>query len=243
MLPQLRTLWKEAFGDSEAFLDQFFSTAYSSNRCRIATVDGNLAAALYWFDCSIDGQACAYIYGVATAKNYRGYGACHTLLADTHLHLENLGYKSSLLVPGSNELVHLYEGCEYEMCTKISEITCTAENLGIQITEISKDEFATLRPLFLQKHSVIQENENLDFLATQAKFYKGDNFLLVGIIENENLHGIEFLGDISIAPGIVHALGCKDGTLRTPGKDIPFAMFHAFKEDAVQPTYFGFAFD
>ena len=95
----------------------------------------------------------------------------------------------------------------------------------------------------MPKYSVIQENENLDFLATQAKFYKGDNFLLVGVIENKNLHGIEFLGDISIAPGIVRALDCKDGTLRTPGKDIPFAMFHALKEDAVEPTYFGFAFD
>lgn len=243
MIPHLRTLWKEAFGDSDAFLDHFFSTAYSSNRCRIATVDGNLAAALYWFDCSIDGQACAYIYGVATAKNYRGYGACHTLLADTHRHLKNLGHKSSLLVPGSNELISLYEGSEYEMCTKISEVTCIAENLDISVTEISKDEYATLRPAFLPKNSVLQEDENLDFLATQAKFYKGDHFLLVGVIENGNLHGIEFLGDISLAPGIVHALGCKNATLRTPGKDIPFGMFHALTEDAVEPGYLGFAFD
>ncbi|MBQ3030252.1 MAG: hypothetical protein IJD24_03425, partial [Agathobacter sp.] len=132
---------------------------------------------------------------------------------------------------------------EYEMCTKISEITCSAENLGVSITEISKEEYATLRPALLPKNSVIQGNENLDFLATQARFYKGDNFLLVGTIENENLHGIEFLGDISLAPGVVHALSCKDASLRTPGKDIPFAMFHALEENATEPTHFGFAFD
>lgn len=243
MIPRLRTLWKDAFGDSDTFLDSFFSTAYHSNRCRIATVDGNLAAALYWFDCSIDGQTCAYIYAVATDEKYRGNGACHTLLADTHRHLKELGYKSALLVPGSEGLVHLYEGCEYEMCTRISEIKCSAENLEISVTEISKDEYAALRPAFLPKNSVLQENENLDFLTTQAKFYTGDKFLLTGTIENDNLYGIEFLGDISLAPGVVAALDCKDGTLRTPGKDMPFAMFHALEDDAVEPAYFGLAFD
>ncbi len=243
MLPHLRILWKEAFEDNDTFLDCFFSTAYHSKRCRIATVDGKLAAALYWFDCSIDGQECAYIYAVATDKKYRGYGACHTLLADTHRHLKDFGYKSSLLVPGSKGLIHLYEGCEYEMCTKISEMTCSAEDFGISVTEISKDEYATLRSTFLPKNSVIQENENLDFLATQAKFYTGDKFLLIANIENDNLYGIEFLGDISLAPGIVHSLGCKDATLRVPGKDIPFAMFHALEEDSVEPGYFGLAFD
>lgn len=243
MIPQLRTLWKEAFGDSDAFLDNFFSTAYSSKRCRISTVDGKLAAALYWFDCSVDGQRYAYIYAVATDKAHRGKGACHTLLADTHRHMNEQGYKGVLLVPGSQSLINLYEGCEYEMCTKISEITCSAENLDITINEISKEEYTTLRPSYLPKHSVIQENETLDFLATQAKFYSGDHFLLIGTIENNNLYGIEFLGDISLAPSIAFALGCKDATLRTPGKDKPFAMFHAFDEDAVEPGYFGFAYD
>ena len=28
-IPQLRTLWQEAFGDSDAFLDIFFSNAFA----------------------------------------------------------------------------------------------------------------------------------------------------------------------------------------------------------------------
>lgn len=242
-IPELRQLWKESFGDSDAFLDNFFSTAFAHNRCRIATIDKKLAAALYWFNCSINGQTFAYIYAVATDKFYRGNGACHTLLADTHRHMKKLGYKGTLLVPGSESLVRLYEGCEYEMCTKISEIKCSAENLEISVTEITKEEFATLRPSFLPKDSLIQENENIDFLSTQAKFYKGNDFLLAATIENDNLYGIELLGNPSVAPGILYTLGCKDGTFRTPGKDIPFAMFHALSEDAVEPEYLGFAFE
>lgn len=242
-IPALRELWKEAFRDSDAFLDGFFSTAFDAKRCRIAMADSDLAAALYWFDCSVNEQPYAYVYAIATAKKYRGLGACHTLLADTHRHLKELGYKGVLLVPGHEALVRLYEGAEYETCTKISEIQCRAFDMDLSIRKIEKDEYAALRREYLPKNGAIQENENLDFLEKQACFYTGENFLLAASIENKNLYGMELLGDASLAPGLVHALGCKDGTFRTPGKDMNFAMFHALDEDAAVPEYFGFAFD
>lgn len=48
-LPALRELWKEAFGDGDSFLDQFFSVAFAPERSRVAVVDGAVGAALYWF--------------------------------------------------------------------------------------------------------------------------------------------------------------------------------------------------
>ena len=243
MLPSLRELWKEAFGDNDDFLDCFYTTAYDESRCRIATVDNELAAALYWFNCTLGSKRIAYVYAVATAKKFRGNGACHMLLADTHKHLKSLGYSSVVLVPGNEALIHLYEGCEYELCTKRSRLECTAENMDLAIREIDLAEYSLLRKDFLPAHAVLQEEENLKFLATQAKFYTGERFLLAASIENDNLYGIELLGDSALAPGIVHALGCKDGTLFTPGKEEPFAMYHPLTEDAIEPDYFGFAFD
>ena len=263
MIPQLRELWKEAFGDSDRFLDNFYTTAFDKSRCRMACVSSdantpdtsdcrNLAAILYWFDCSISDQRVAYVYAVATSKQFRGNGACHMLLEDTHKHLKSLGYSSVVLVPDNETLVHLYEGCEYELCTKRSRIECASENMGIEIREINQAEYATLRREFLPANAVIQEDVNLDFLATQAKFYTGvrnsvdtdsASFLLAAGIKDENVYGIELLGNTALAPGIVHALDCKDGTFFTPGKDEPFAMWHALSEDAVAPSYFGFAFD
>ena len=287
MLPQLRNLWKEAFGDNDTFLDCFYGTAFDKSHCRIAIVKepnpnpinshatistsckahdvDNLASVLYWFDCAVSNQRIAYVYAVATDKQFRGNGACHLLLEDTHKHLKSLGYSSVVLVPGNEALVHFYEGAEYELCTKRSRIECTGIDMGIEVQEIEKEEYATLRREFLPVNAVIQENENLDFLATQAKFYVGrlkinscdetlDNiaissngnphtFLLASNIESSNLYGIELLGDTSLAPGIVYALGCKDGTFLTPGKDEPFAMWHALTEDAIEPEYLGFAFD
>lgn len=239
----LRDLWKEAFSDKDFFLDSFFCTAFHVDHCRTAMVNNELAAVLYWFDCSVNGQKLAYIYAVATAEKYRGNGLCHILLADTHRHLKELGYKGSLLVPGSEALIGLYEGAEYELCTKIDTISCTSENKQLVIRKIDKHEYAALRRQFLPRDSVLQENDNLDFLNTQASFYAGENFLLCAAIEKENLYGIELLGDTSLAPGILYALDCQDGTFRTPGKETPFAMYHALTEDAVEPSYFGFAFD
>ena len=56
----LRQLWKEAFGDSDAFLDSFFAIAFSPERCRCVTEDGRPVAALYWFDCGYQGENLAY---------------------------------------------------------------------------------------------------------------------------------------------------------------------------------------
>ena len=48
--PQLRTLWQLSFGDSEEFIAGFFAGGYCPRRCRCAAENGNVAAALYWFD-------------------------------------------------------------------------------------------------------------------------------------------------------------------------------------------------
>ena len=71
---QLRALWQEAFGDSDEYLDIFFGTAFSPNRCRCVAIEGKVVAALYWLDCACRGRKLAYIYAVATAKTHRGQG-------------------------------------------------------------------------------------------------------------------------------------------------------------------------
>ena len=45
-IPQLWDLWREAFGDSGEFLDAFFETAFSPERCLCATGNGQVIAAV-----------------------------------------------------------------------------------------------------------------------------------------------------------------------------------------------------
>ena len=240
---ELRALWKEAFGDSDSFLDTFYSIAFSPDRCFIATHKDKLAAALYTFDCSLSNQSFAYVYAVATASDFQHKGACHVLLNHTRQVLKEKGYKGLLLVPATESLMHFYEGLEYKPCTKVSQFECASDPQPISIREIDKEEYSTLRREFLPNGGVIQEGENIDFLKTQMRFYTGENFLLAAYKNDTTLHATELLGDASLAPQLVHALDCNLGTFRTPGKDMPFAMFLALAEDVVLPEYFGLAFD
>ena len=243
-IPALRTLWKEAFGDTDEFLDIFFKKAFHPERCRCISDGEQVTAALYWFDCLHDGKKLAYIYAVATAKSYRGHGLCRKLIDDTHRHLASLGYEGALLVPGSKELFEMYEKMGYQTCSTIREFQCKARPEELQICEISALEYAMLRKLLLPKSSVIQENENLDFLQTYAHFYMGLGFLLVAFGENDTLWGVELLGDITAAPAITYTLGYEKGSFRTIGNGRPFAMYHPLGDSTLSPpSYFAFAFD
>ncbi len=243
-LPALRALWREAFGDSEEFLDAFVKTAFSLDRCRCVKVDGAVVAVLYWFDCSYQEERVAYLYAIATAKACRGRGYCSALLRNTHQHLTKLGYVAALLVPATKDLFAFYQKNGYQISGNIGALRCVCATEDVEIRQIDASEYAKLRRKKLPPNGIIQELENLDFLQTQAQFYAGEDFLLAARREKDTLYGLELLGDTFLAPEIVKALHCREGSFRMPGNDMPFSMVHSLKEREMKlPLYFGLALD
>lgn len=243
-IPALRKLWKEAFGDSDAFLDIFFSTAFAPKRCRFLSFGDEPVAVLYWFDCIHLGKPVAYFYAIATAKAYRGKGYCHQLMEAVHAELTRAGYLGTLLVPANSGLYELYQTLGYQTCCYIHEFSCEASSNKLSLRSISAMEYAQLRRLSLPSGGILQEHENIDFLSTQASFYSGDDFVLAAHIEDDHLFCIELLGNTSAACDILCSLGCRQGTFRTPGHSMPFAMYLDLSEDSFPlPSYFGLAFD
>lgn len=240
---EMARLWQEAFGDSFEFIEGFFCTAYSPSRCRCVTIDGEIAAVLYWLDTEYDGQRFAYIYAVATKKIHRGKGLCRKLMEDTHAHLRIRGYAGALLVPQTEALWDMYRKMGYENCTSISEFTCAAGETAAALHRIDRDTYAAARRMFLPEGGVLQENENIAYLENMAFFYQGTDFLLCARKENRELYSPELLGNTEAAPAILKALGCWNGTFRIPGDQTPFAMFLPFRDDVRKPTYLGLAFD
>ena len=242
-ISELLQMWKDAFGEYGGFWEMFLRTAFLPEHCRCVTVDGQAAAALYWFDGSCGGQKTAYIYAVVTRPEHRGKGPCRMLLEDTHAHLAALGYASALLVPENESLRQMYRKLDYRDCTGVSEFTCTAGDAPVSLRAIGPEDFGTLRREFLPNRSVIQEGKNLDFLAAQVQFYAGEDFLLTAYADNGTLHAVELLGNREAAPGILFTLDCTRGNFRTPGNEKSYAMFHPLTDHAIAPKYFGFAFD
>ncbi len=235
-IPQLRALWQEAFGDDDAFLDLFFSAAFSPRRCLCVSNGSNVVAAAYWFDC----KPYAYVYAVATARSHRGMGLCHQLMAQIHSLLEQQGYAGVVLVPGDESLRRFYTGMGYESFGGIREFEAVAGQ-PIATKRLSSQDYASMRRQFLPEGAVLQEGESLAFLSDLAEFYSGEGWLLAAARNGETLRGLELLGNTDAAPGILAALGANRGTFRTPGAT-PFAMCKSLLGKNI-PSYLGFAFD
>lgn len=243
-IPDLKQLWKLAFGDTDVFIDAFFENGFAPDRCLcIPDETYGIAAALYWFDCSLEDRKIAYIYGVATHPARQGKGLCRQLMETARSHLSELGFSSILLVPQKEDLRGMYRKLGYRDCTCVSEFFCTDDPYSAPMHIIDAQEYAQLRRQHLPEGSVIQEGDNLRFLASYARFYKGMDFIMAAYTEDDSLFAMEYLGNRGSAAGILCSLGLSQGTFRTPGDKLPFAMFLALQEDAPEPGYFGFAFD
>lgn len=241
-IPALRRLWKEAFGDTDEFLDTFFSTAYSPDNCLAAYKDGELAGALYIIDCELESRKIAYIYAVATAKKHRGKGVCKSLFAHTHLYLKNRGYTATILVPGNRELFSFYEKLGYNTYGYLDEFECKKTSGELNFSEISAKEYADLRKNFPPYHSVTLKN--LDFLKTQLRFFTGDDFIFAARKHGNTLFAAEFLGNKENAAKTVSAFGCEKGVFRSYGETKPFLMGFKLKTKPLPDRiYFPFAFD
>ena len=242
-IPQLRSLWKAAFGDEDSFLDAFYSIAYSPERCRCLTMDGNIAAALYWFETHFRGARFAYIYGVATDPAYRGQGLCRTLMEDARNILKAQGFDGIILYPATETLSGMYAKMGYAHWTTVSEFTCGASEEAEPLQLVEKEEYADLRRMLLPEGGVIQEKEDLDLLSSQAVFFAGSGMLAALTVMDGKIHCHELLGNVTKAPKILRSLGCETGFFRTPGGEKPFAMGIPLSKNCPIPSYFGLPLD
>ncbi len=233
-IPQLKTLWKEAFGDDDTTVDAYFDTAFAFDRCRCVLEDNRVLAALHILDCKCDGRPMAYLYAIATGKKHRRKGLCRGLMDNTRSLLAELGYHGILLVPENTALEQFYAAMGYETCTYVGEFSCQAGEFPATLTALDAAQYAALRRKYLPVGGVIQEGQTLAFLEKQSRFFAGTDFLYA-----ENT---ELLGNLDAAPGILKALGQSKGCFRSPGGDLPFAMYLPLKEGFC-PKYFGLALD
>ena len=237
-IASLKALWQEAFGDTEEYLRLFFTTAFSPDRCHCLTESGEVAAALYWFDCVVEGKSYAYLYAIATKKAFRGRGLCNALMTNTHRHLQELGYAGAILVPAEESLFDFYRAMGYRNFGGVSRFTCQPGEVAAALQPVDAENYGKLRQKLLPSGGVTQDLVTLHFLEAQTALYKGDDFLLSCYREEDILMVQEYLGDKSKAPGIVAALGCREGRFLKSGRD-PFAMWLPLTDDAPAPTYFG----
>lgn len=236
--PDLQTLWKEAFSDTDSFISAFWESGFSPDRCRCISEGGTVLSALYWFDGEINGEKAAYLYAIATKDAFRKQGLCRKLLENTHTHLKSLGYTTAVLVPATVSLFDYYEKLGYRRFGGVRKALITSGSTPAPLREISPETYFALARKEHPEDSVILQLPALQFFAKWGHFYEGDNCLLAAAKDECTLHVQAFWGDISAAPAVLKALGCKDGHFITLGGTEPYAMYYPLTPNAPPPAAF-----
>ena len=162
-IPGLRKLWQEAFGDTDAFLDGFFSTAFSPERCVCIVQGERVLSAAYWLDAQLPEGKAAYIYAVATLKECRGRGLATKIMKALEEMLRRRDYVAAILVPAQQSLAEFYGGMGYGFFGGICECSALAKSPGIALRKINAAEYGALRKRYLPAGGVIQDGESLRF--------------------------------------------------------------------------------
>ncbi len=240
-IPALRALWKQAFGDTEEFLDCFFTAGFSYDRCRCIFADSGVVAALYWFEGTAWGRKMAYLYAVATEKTHRGQGMGHLLLANTHAFLRDQGYEGVLLKPAEG-LEGFYASMGYAPFGAVTDREWEAGEKCYK-RRVEAEEYGLLRREFLPRGSFCQDGALLRFLATRAELYTGEDFL-AAVSREKPAEILEFLGNREKIPGLLGALHLQKARVYTPGGNAPAGMYLSLTQTPISvPAYMGLAMD
>ncbi len=246
-IPALRVLWKEAFGDTDAFLDSFYDLAFSTDRCCVAVQDDEPVSVAYWFPCTCHGMQMAYVYAVATKESCRGQGLGHGLLNWLKETLEQQGIDGLLLVPASRELVRFYAGLGYLPCSRQGRIRACASGPAVPLKPVSPRRYGQLRETMLPAGSVEQEGLSLEFQASMSRLYSGKDLLLAATIQEDGkvfAHELLCKDPVKLIPGILKSLKAQEGIFCVPfTKGRPVAMYLPLQSwQGPEPGFFAFAF-
>lgn len=94
-----KELWQAAFGDDDAFVDAFIMRYYSRSRMLCAEREGRMAAMLHLLPFESELGRTTYVYGVATAPEFRGRGLAAQLMREAMHRIEARGDDAAVLIP------------------------------------------------------------------------------------------------------------------------------------------------
>lgn len=186
-LPSLRTLWCEAFGDDECFVNAFFALMRAEDCVHTLSLEGRVIAALYALPCELrhgaDTLRVAYIYAVATDKEYRGRGIMRLLMRRVHEALRAQGYAASLLLPSSASLAAYYGSMGYRVCASRREALSDAsaargKGCSVERAEaVSGDIYEFIEGFFVRRNGIVHSREALEVNRVSCSLAGGGLFI------------------------------------------------------------------
>lgn len=133
MVPALKGIWKECFGDPDAYIDLYFTRRFRPENTLVTVINGEPAAMLSMLPCEISADtgpfSARYIYAVATLPAARGKGHSSALLEYAHRWMRKNGVDISLLVPAQQSLFQFYRKRGYLPAFSVREVVLSRKEL------------------------------------------------------------------------------------------------------------------
>lgn len=132
-LPQLISLWQEAFLESEAAAQFYFARRHEDQNLLVIEDEGEIAGMLTMLPVSLRVQGrdwpARYVFAVATRKTRRKQGISSSLLAAAHEAMKAEGCLASLLVPATPDLFDYYGKRGYAPQFYVDEVRVDAREI------------------------------------------------------------------------------------------------------------------
>lgn len=231
LLPSVRTLWKEAFGDTDQDISLFFQH-HAAAQTLVCVERGEVCAMLSWFWMRLvlpdkTTRRAAYLYAVATRRAYRGRGLAGTLLREAERCLQAEGAACVFLSPASESLFDFYARFGYQRALSRAESVCAAEDCGLQLCAASPEDYAAARDPLL-RGGYVAYGESLSYQQALCRETGGGLYLLsrgrecgcACVSWNAGQLRIEELLPPSpmLAAGLCAALGARQASCVTQGE-------------------------
>ena len=250
-VPALKALWKQAFGDTDAEINSFFTTVYPEATGFCAEEDGAVVAMLFALPLTLahgeETQKAAYLYAVATDEAFRGRGVCRALMEFAEKTLRKRYVSCLLLVPETEQLAAYYETMGYTR-----QDSCTAQTLRADAPQgaaavVTPQEYAGLREtlLFDVAHARYSKAQ-LDYAAEDLDFYRLEHGYALGCaaVRRAEQRVEELLPDARMLPALAAALGAGSYPVKLPGRGTMGCMAKWLDEDKkTAPIWLAFDFD
>ena len=174
MIPTLKSLWIEAFKDSEAYVDFFFRHRFEEVSTFVYIIGDVPVSMAFVFDEELYHKGsyvnAGYIYGVATATEHQGKGYSTEVLQ----HIHSI-YPTTFLIPANQRLFDFYGRNGYETAFVVHEETLLTTNHRSLVREnsfVSSSQSVFLTPKQPHPHSVELSNIIYSFEPLSPEVYK-----------------------------------------------------------------------
>lgn len=217
-LPEVIALWKEAFGDGEEYVKNFFGKMNGEKNMILRIEEGETVSMASMLPVKCGGYRGRYIYAVATAKKYRNRGYCREVMAFIHNFMAECGENFAILVPAEKSLFDFYKKMGYSQTVFAPDIA----DAGKITNKCTVSEYYNMRKKLFSEYDLIEWGEKeLSYILSPGETWKTED----GAAYFEDGKAVEIL-----SRRIFSEVWTK-----------PFALIRYISDTEIKRPYFGLA--